>query len=766
MTTLADFIAFIHFDRLTALPEIAIVSAFSALLVGLSYRRLRNYISDRNRWLLPSLRVIVIALLLFCMLEPHFVAKEIKIIRPKLVMLLDSSQSMSIKDVDSSLAQPSTKRLSRLEAVKAQLFGAKADGDGILKALSKKFDLSLYQFNSELSGLESPQALQARGSSTDISNAISKTAQEQRGEKLAGIVLISDGKMNVGGDPSPLAKQIGVPIYTVGVGNPKAPKDIQVIRVEAPPIVYLDRPFSINLLLKSSGYEGRNAQLRLFEGQAQVDSKLIALRQSSPTQNFEFRLKPQKEGDYTYTVSVDPLSDELTSENNKRTLFIKAVKSKLKLLYLDGAPRWEYRFLKRAMEKDESLEPTFILVSPADSYLASKTGGYYPQYPPGNFIEKTEKFPEFSKDLFRYDVIIIGNVSFDLLKAPQLQALADFVEKRGGGLLFLGGEASLGAKGAASSGLKKLLPVNVPSNGGVLLEETFNLVLTPDGFFHPIMRLSYSKDENDSIWRELPALKRAFGGLQSKAGASVLAKHQRYAEYPVIIYQRYGRGKVLLIATDTTWNWDFEILAYKPEASYYRQFWSQTIRWLATESEDKLVNLELDKQEYELGEEVEVSTRVYNQNYEPLPEAKVELTVKTPLGTTVEIPALSNPEVKGLYSANFQPTESGNYTLSAKASYYQLELGSDSKQFEAHYPKLEFEDPRQDEARLKSLSEISGGSYMTLAELPKLAERIRYAERTEEVSQKSELWNNPAILLLAVALLGGEWILRKRRGLV
>jgi len=685
-------------------------------------------------------------------------------LRSNLLVLFDTSQSMTIADVPGN-----DSTVERLTAVQDLFLNS---SNQIYPKLADKFNLQLYRFDTQCEGLDSIQKetlLQADGSFTDVGGALSKSVKDWKGQSIAGAVLLTDGRNNTGGNPLDVAQSLDVPIYSVGVGNPAAPKDVKIAKIDAPPVAYIDHVLPVNVTLNSNGYDGDKIQIRLLQGQKVVDSAFVTLSKTSPQQMITFEIKPKKEGNFSYVVSVPGLEGELTTENNQDTLFVKAIKAKLKVLFIDNRPRWEYAFLKRVLERDPNIDATSIIFSQKSNTqlsrtLLAQTGKYYPQE---RDIRDVKKFPTTEAELNVYDVLILGDIRSSIFNPQQLSMINDFVESRGKAVIFLGGKNSLSRGGFGSGELQNLLPVIVPQNRSLVRDEDFNPVLTAEGFYHPITRLADTREANEAIWRDLPPLSRLYSGLQLRAGATVLAEYRSNRNIqPVIVFQRYGSGKSLLIAADSLWNWAFGVWAFKEEANHYPRFWSQTIRWMATRTDAKLVNIETNKPIYSPGEQVQITVRVYDETYQPVSDAELSIEVLTPTEKPFQLPSNADLQVDGLYSASFLASEKGTYKITATGNLSGTRLGRDSVEIAVQTPLIEFENPQLNEELLKQLADVSGGAYTSLLEVDTLPSQIKDVGSTITIVHEDELWDSPFILLLAVGILSAEWILRKRKGLV
>lgn len=737
-----------------------------------SYWRNRRPISGGMKILLTCLRLLAIGLILFCLLlEPKTVTQEKTRRRANLLVLADTSQSMTIEDIPRGGS-----KVSRIQSINSLFVDSK---NGILSKLAERFDTIVYRFDAQCEGINldsestsvSKRPLQANGTLTDVGGALSKAVDDWRGQPIGGIVLLTDGRNNMGKNPLDVAKSINVPIYSIGVGDKVAPKDVRVTHIETSPVAYVDHAVPVRVSLHNSGYDGERIQVSLRQGQTVVDSTFVTLSEATPEQTLDFEIKPTKEGNFSYTVEAPALPGELTTENNLGTFFVKAIKAKLKVLLIDSRPRWEYAFLKRTLERDPNIEAAYILISQKSTAqlrgtLLAKTQKYYPHQ---RGLTNASRFPTTERELNTYDVLIFGDVPAKYFSQQQQQMMLDFVEQRGKAVIFLGGKNVLGRSGWVNSALHILLPVIVPTNGSVVRDEDFNPSLTAEGLYHPITRLGDTRETNESAWRDLPPLTRLYSNLQPRAGATVLTTYrnpQTRMSTPIIAFQRYGNGKSLLIAADSLWNWAFGVWAFKDEANYYPRFWSQAIRWMATRADAKLVNVETNKRVYDVNEEVHITARVYDESYLPARDAQLSLEISPPTGAPFQIPNSADSEIDGLYTARFRAQETGTYELTASGKLGETELGADSVDFAIQTPRVEFDNPQLNEELLQQLATASGGVYMPLEEIDALPSKIPDAGETITTIHENELWDSPIILILAVGILGAEWMLRKRKGLV
>jgi uncharacterized membrane protein len=718
-----------------------IILVISFAVVIFSYYRTDKPLNRRSRYTLIALRILAIGLILFCLLDPTLIAKIETIRKSNILLLFDDSQSMSLTD--------SGEKATRIDSVKKAFLDGSSQKP-IIESLKERFNTQLYQFSSEVSPVEE-LSLKAQGTLTDIGKAITKAVDDWKGQPVAGVVLVTDGRHNTGEDPVKSAQKAGVPVYVVGVGQVKMPRDTLVSRVEVSPVAYLDHVLPMRVAISSNGYDGREVRVALTQTDNGLlrDSTTIKLDSRTGEQIVDLQTKPQQEGTIKFTVSVSSAPDELTLQNNSYAFFVKVVKTKLKVLYIEGRPRWESTFLNRTLQRDPNVETTYL--------VATKQEGYYPQFPP-------KTFPNTKNELFSYDVMILGDISPSFFKNDQLAMIKDYVENGGGSLVFLAGNNSYGDNGFGESILKDILPIEIGQNGARQVKVTFNPILTQQGMIHPVVRLSDDPAENTAIWRDLPPLSKFYDGIGIRAGATVLAEHQQEKK-PFIAFQRYGKGMVLMIAGDDLWQWAFGSYPFGGDDSYYRKFWSGNIRWLASvRTQADLVTVTTSKQTYSRDEKVKATAYIYNENYDPVNDAQIKAQVLIPSRATRNL--IFTLEENGRYSAEFNPTMDGNYKIDVEAQRNGLLIGKSSSEFIVQTAMLEYLNTQLNESLLKEIADISGGSYHSINDISELLPSIKETKDTVVSTQERSIWDNVFVLLIALALLTTEWFIRKKKGLV
>ncbi len=782
------------------LPGWAVVLGIG-VVIGITllvYLRIAHAMHPRYRFLLVAMRICAASILLCCLLAPVIIEKKDITPPTHLSILVDTSRSMQLIDTPTDETQ-----MSRLDQVNSLLFNVERQ---FLASLRDRFEVHLYPFDI---GLHQSTVLpedfdnanvprfEPNGTLTNLRTSVRAAATAWKGQQTAGILLITDGGHNSGEFPLDDITALEVPIYTVGVGSIEPPKDIQIQRIDYTPIAYTDHESIIRVTVVQTGYTGKTTQLSLrdVKGNTVVDAATLTFEPLEDTtsggtttkQEVELKLTPQVEGSFQYTVELPVLDGELTDANNQKTFSVKVVKAKLKVFYLEGSPRWDYTFLKRALARDPNVEATCAILlrdtskrfPPPDSRL-SRLDGYYPQ---PTSASETPRFPETLAELSEYDVLILGDLGEEHLTAAQQRAIVDFVEVQGKPVIFLPSRRMLGVNGIRRTALAGLLPIDIPVTGCRTHDTESTVQLTRSGEFHPMLQLmdtAVLEASSAVLWRNMPALSRTFSGFRLRVGTTLLMETGE--GHPILMLQRAGLGKSLFFAAEGLWNWDFGANTFKDTRYHdlYSRFWSQALRWMATNTDDEKLHLTTDATTYSIGDTATVTASLYSEVYRATQtDATVQFEVVPPEGSPFQLQIRGVSESVGespspldviadtgnLYTTEFALLQNGTYRIRATAKSGSQTLGEDQVDIFVHPQLAELEAPQLNEDLLKSLASETGGAYFSIADAESVPENIADVQNPVFVDAERDLWTHPLILITVVGLLGTEWFLRKRIGL-
>ena len=706
---------------------------------------------------LIGLRLLAILVLIFCLTQPIRIGQESINPVSNLLVLIDTTSSMGLVDVQ----EKNTNRLrSRLEVVRKWLFE-----NDLGRTFSARSDLygriepQFYQFwDDQITKIvpdSGTNSFLPKGYETDFQASINQAALEWRGQPLSGIILISDGGHNVGAIDFEEIRQLQTPIYTLGVGNENQPSDVQIKKIQVSPIVYVGQKAPIRATVYQRGFSRQKTEISLRNESNSISSKTITFADETTTldQTIDFEIEPKAEGSLTYTIQLPVLEGEATAENNQKSVTIRAVKSKLMVLLVDGYPRWEYTFLKRTLKKNVDTEVKGMILKNS------------PPFPTNSDIKSIEAFPTKIEDLLKYDIVVLGDLSSNQLSIDQKRILVDYVQQFGRSVVFLSGAVSLGNKGLLNSELADILPILAPK--GCLFSETeVDLKLTPLGQQHSSMQLSLDFDQNQKNWHNLPALSGWFRNFELKSSAIVLAEHESES-IPILTYFQSGLGKSLLLSAEGSWRWTFESPLQKSmvdqisSGSHYSRFWLQTIRWLSSRVSNNPIHVTSDRINYQIGETIELIVYAYDANFMPMTQAEIKLNVIPSDNLSFQ---LSADEIgTGVYRSTFTANTTGRYIIQASASNSEDEI-----EIQVNSNTSEFDRPYLDKELMSTLASGTGGIYHQIDNVSaeELADLISAPSKPVYQTVEHQLWDHPLIFLFVLTLLGGEWLWRKRCGLI
>jgi len=723
----------------------------AAALAGAYLLYRRSSLPDRWRLGLTGLRAAAFLLILFLLLQPVLRLKSVIPQKNFVAVAYDLSRSMEIRD------RPEGR--SRLE-VEKQLLNPAANP--LVTELASKFKLRFFRFSRGAERTEFFQDVPRRGEITDLDRALRQIAGELSTAPLAGIVLITDGADNRSADLDRTAAQFrarNIPIYTVGIGSARFPRDTEVLRVTAPREVLKDTVVEAEVAVRSKGYAGRRTKLLVLDRDRPLQSEEITLGSDDEVKIHKITFSSHAAGSKVFTFRIEPFSDELIPENNDQNALVRIEDEHPQILYVEGEPRWEYGFLRRAISLDQNLQLVTLLRQADGKFL--RQGVETP-----STLEKG--FPIDKTELFKYKAIILGSVEASFFTFDQLRMISDFVSRRGGGFLALGGKNSYGQGGYINTPIQDLLPLDLGQAARGITEFQdleFKIRLTGYGSQHPITRISLAQDENRKRWDAAPALVGFNPTAGPKASATVLAQGSSpdaRGQSPVILaFQRFGRGKSVAFTTATSWRWR---MGQVHTDNFHELFWRQMLRWIVSDVPGQ-VNIETERNSYSVDDVVVVRAEANDSSFLPLNDAQVTAQVKSPSGELTSLQLAWDVEKDGMYSATFKPAEEGVHEISAEAYQGGQSLGTAKSGFRVAQSAEEFHDAAMNPGLLKRLSAATGGRYYSPEESRSLPEDISYIDTGSSQMEEKDLWDMPFLFILLVGLVSTEWIFRKRKGL-
>lgn len=746
--------AFARGDVVTApvLP-VAMLVVVAVVLFGvvlITHARLRS-LAVRDRVVLGTLRALVLALLVVCLFRPGLVTAAAVPQRNVLAVLFDDSRSMRIADAGTDSA-------TRLSAVQRTF----ADSSALVRTLGTRFALRRFRFAAAATPVRSSADVQGLGTRSDLAQSLDDVRQDLEGMPLAGVVLVSDGADNGSAsmeDALLALRARRVPVYTVGVGQERFARDIAIERVQAPRRLLAGAAGVVEVDVRVRGLDNARVPLTL-----EADGRVVATETVQPPARGDLstvrvRIPPLPTGVHRLAVRVRPLPSEIVTQNNEWQTSLEVRSGPDRLLYVEGEPRPEFAFLRRAVNEDSAVQVVGLLRSAERKYLRLGVR---------DSLELLNGFPTTRDELFSYRAIILGSVEAAFFTGEQLRMLADFVSVRGGGLLVLGGRASLGEGGFAGTPLADVLPLTM-TRGEINADgPALSLQVRPTraGEIHPALQLRESLAASRQRWDSLPPLTvvNQLGTL--RAGATLLLSGRTEggrSDVPVLAWQRYGRGMSVVFGAQDSWLWRMDVNTPVDDQTH-QTFWRQMVRWLVDDVPAPF-DLTATPARVAPGEAVMLRAQLATPQFVDINDAQVSATVTGPTGTSELLSLEWSLRDDGSYSARFTPRDTGRYTVDAVAR-----TGRDSLQAVTTTVLVDERgaDVAQAELRtplLRRIAEETGGVYYPLSSAAALANDAVFTNAGVTVREAKDLWDMPAVFLLVAVLLVTEWGYRRWRGL-
>lgn len=749
--------------RLTFYPvfdSYLLVAVVAIALVGLMWFGPSRQKAGRwSRVMLALLRAAVIALIVLAMLRPTLVYTQTKKQAATLVVLADQSRSMTVPDAVGNK--------TRWDALR----GAIDDAAPALARLQRDFELKAYTFDSDLHAaqaqagkIELPET--PEGQQTAIGAALEKVLQDEAGKRLLGVVLLSDGAQRAYA-PNDLPPQtaaarlqhLGYPIFTFPLGQSRGlgeAKDVSVKDLVVNPDVFVKNELAINGQVRIDGYVNVDIPVRvLFEtspGKMEtVAEETIRATEDGQMLPIHMTYTPETPGEWRLTLEVGDQQGELVTTNNRLSTFVRVLKGGLNVLYLEGSLRVEQKFIRRALDSSPDIKVDSVRLDPRDP--RSRPPDMADRFKPG-----------------KYEVYILGDIDSTAFQDDELANLAACVS-RGAGLMMLGGFQSFGPGGYADTPLARVLPVGMDANERQLPEEPprtdlhwpgpLKMEPTQLGLMHFAMVLTGNRQENAALWSKLPPLEGANKLHNLAPGAIVLA--EAGTDKPLLVAQNFGDGRVMAFAGDSTWRWWMH--GYE---SAHKRFWRQVVLWLARkdQAQEGAIWVRLAQRRFAPSQRVEFTMGAMSPSGEPVSDATFNAEVVLPDGTKRPLSLVRQDDQM---AGSFRDTQTaGDYSIEVTATQKDQPLGSTRSRFLVFQQDLELDNASADAATLGSLAVMTGGQSLAPEQLPELVKKLLDETASLDVQQetKKTFWDTWSFFLTLVGLLGVEWYLRKRWGLV
>ncbi len=744
------------------------------------------------RLVIGGLRLLALATLTLMLIDIVLVIDRRERARSHLLVLVDTSESMNLTDpYDDAAARrisaglrgttdvsdadaASVREQSRLEIARQAL-------EPILKELAEGRELAIYGFDGRATRVEGPDplaALNPRGASTAIGDALGQALAAHRGQPLAGVLIASDGQSNGGEDPRKTSQQAGrdgTMIHTLVVGSERGPSNVRLTDIEVSPVVFVRDPLQMSVLLESQGMQGRSAHVKLERRQsgeewAEFGQVEVPLGEDGSIQRVAFAWTPDLVGQFEFRASVADAGPELTDTDNAAVKTIKVVRQRIRVLIIAGAPSPEVQFMRNALLRDQVIELASWLQSAGDNY---EQIGHRP----------VRRLPANPQELSYFDVVVLIDPNMKKLGPAWDEMLTKFVGEAGGGLIYVAGELYTnkifeggGSDGSAAADVSWLGTLPVVWEPGLYqsaadvrlsARDTWNLELTADGNDDPVFHFSPDQSKNREILASLPGMYWHFPVTRAKPGATVLAQHgdqrmrNQFGRHVLMALQRYGPGRTVFIGFDATYRWRYL------HEQYFDGFWARLIDRVGRA---KVLGgrypftLATDKSVYRTGDRVMLRVQLAGAQEEAASLGTLQCDVEVPGGEPASYDLEPNPEQPGLLETSFTVEKGGAYVIrvsSALEAQRDASVRPATHTFRVEPPRQETDKPGTNRPLLEDVAKASGGRVFTPADAREIPAAFAIKEVERLIQYREELWDAPLWMLVIVTLLTAEWVLRK-----
>jgi len=755
-----------QFALLGAWPKWLLVLLIIAAAAGLAWL-IRSRLTQAapvmrswRAWVIWGLQTLLAAVILVLLWQPAITVAELKPQQNIIAVLVDDSRSMGISE------DGSTRQAQAVKALRS----------GVLDSLNHQFQTRLYRVDDVPARIESLNDLQAAAPSTRIGDSLKQLSEETSDLPIGAVVLLSDGDDNTGGinaDVISALRARHIPVHTVGFGHERAVHDVELDDAVVAPRALAGSRIAAKISFHQRGYAGSKINLTVRDVTTNqvkaLAARTVSLGPDGNLQSETLMFDIGSAGARTLQISAALLPGEENTANNTLTRVVNVGSEPRRILYIEGEPRWEYKFIRQAEEDDRMVQISSMVRTSENKYY--RQGISDPK-------ELADGFPTRPEDLFVYQGLVIGSVEAGFFTPAQQELIRQFVDRRGGGLLLLGGQFALGDGGWNASNLTDLLPTVLPTQAGTFHRDAdpkngtthTTAELAAGGVDNIITRLVDDPAANAAKWKKLPYLMDYEEPGTPKPGAAVLADMitPEGRKLPLLITENFGHGRTAIMATGGTWRWQ---MSSPLGDTAHDLFWQQLLRWLVSDTPGH-VFASIPAQMLLDNGAVALTAEVRDQQYNPAPDAKVEAHILGPSGVSALVEMTPVPDSPGQFQAAWSAPKTGAYLTEVTAQRADpatgkfKELGRDVLTFQRMDGVAENFHTEQNRELLERLATQTGGQYWKPADLGKLADAIPFSEAGMTMRETKDLWDLPLVFLVLVLLRFSEWWLRRKWGIV
>ncbi len=667
-------------------------------------------------------------------------------------------------------------RTSRWRRIQALLFEGT---DPLLADLAEKHEVELMALNgdrveslwrSRAGRIEQSAEIPAFLASTpnrDLTDLATALEVEPSDRKTA-VVLLTDGRNNHGKSPVQQAKILGnrgIEVYTVGYGSELPPQDLAIQDVELPQTVYYKDRVQGKLTFLDTMRPGEPFNISVkfsIKGNSLWEKELQTNGGGVRTVDFDFPIEQhvkkvlgQTDARLKYNsiptamqVSISYVEGDRFRQNNRDTMHFLVATRKRRILLIDHRPRWEWRYLDAMFTRDDKWEVNAVLPQVVKNVISFKRG------------KRAGMLPTEKEELFKYDLVILGDVPVRLFREHELIWLKEFVEQRGGGLVLIDGRRRY-LRPLAQSDVKDMVPVQW--NGADDVRNIQRLGLTPAGRKLTALDLSDGKEKNERVWAALPP-PHWMARVEPLAGAETFAVADKGAtQKPLLVFRRFGSGKVLYVASPDLWRW-----RYKKADRHHRRFWNQVAEWIMEQPfavQDQHVAIDAGPSVYAIGERADLRVRLRDRHGKAMIKARAEAVLQRDGKPVATIPL--DAAGAGLYLARTAALEPGEYAVKVKVKGLDSDKLRATARFNVEAPvSYEMSELACNRELLQEVALNTGGAFLREEQLRELDKHLASLSTGRIEEKDTALWQSYWYFVAVIALFTIEWVWRKRKGLL
>lgn len=734
-----------------------------------------------------GLRLAALAVLVWILIEPVWVRKVEREIKREVVVVLDDSGSMQLKDDGSEM--------TRIAIGEAALAKSK-----IVEKLGEKLRVRVVKAARSVRA-EGEAVAEGWGDATDLASALGTVLEQVPTDELAGVLMVSDGRHNRPDRVEDVARRFGIldaPVGMVAVGSAEPPRDASILSVRAPEAIHLGDRMRVAVDLKFDGYKGQKAKVRLRRGEKVLEECEISIPQDHHREEIRFAQVPEEGGVGDYQVEITELEGERFKENNSWEFETSITDARTNVLIVESYPRWEFRYLRNLFYgRDKSVHLQYVLLHPdeidgqGDDAVAASASRPFGE-------AQATRLPASEEEWRKFDVIIIGDVDPKAMNEAAWNTVSKCVNERAALLVMIAGPRFMPHAITAEAG-RALVPAemdfgqrNYFNDGG----EAFRFGLTAEGQLHPVTQQSIGDTANERVWTGFPALSWRHPMTGLKEGAEVLLtasssntsvvtsgagltsalddlaqRRERETKSALLVTRQTGKGKVALLLTDRTWR-----LREGAGDLYHHRFWGNLVRWGAgptLRSGGERARVGTDQLTYTPDDRPKVTARLRDKSLKPVDDESLSAEVLRDGEVLANVAMSAVPGSNGLYEADLDRfNKAGKYEVRLRGDQADRLIKEDGAgdlktgfRVVGSRGPVELAETTLNLPLMETIAQLSGGKVVTPDKAGELTALFLTDKNEREEIRETSLWDSAWILGLMAILLGSEWVIRRAGGL-